>query len=1056
VTRLCIASCFLRLDGDVKTAWERVGAELASRGHELLLLTADDPHKVSVPALQVPFALRGFRNLMPTERGEPQPIDDRHRILVERDRVWMGASDYTAADAEAGLRACQRFFAELVGVVRPVAGLVWGNSLPQSVVLREILQNRGVPCFAVERGLLPGTFMLETCGGPGEAILHRHLAGTATKTAATRDMAAIAQYFAAPAIAKVPQVTHEDAEGARARLGLACKRVITFFGQHDAASGLVPRDADAQRRAPAFGSVSDALLALAEAVHELDDVVLIFKPHPKDSADYGVLSGGRKTRLVTDVNSQTIFALSDVIVAMTSTVQFESLWHQKPLLLLAESQLAGKGVAYEVRDRADLRRALSTALAGEDLDRRSLHAHRFLADIIDNELIGIHDEAPTRAHLADLAQFVVNLGERQPDGPGLEAAMERLTGGATGELEQRPDASKEQIAPSVEEQLPGGGMPSGVLIASAPIFVIGCPRSGTSVLSHSLARHSQTWLGPESNFIAPLLSDAERSYEMGTKRGPDHWLSGMKVSFEEYLRHIGIGLNALYTDRAEGKRWIDQTPEYTLSLPTIGAAFPEAVFVNMLRDGHEVVHSMVNSGFPVAWARDFRLACETWVRFVTSALDYQSDHPERVLNVLHHEMVAEPEAGFRRVLQFLRLPWEPVVTDMFARGDRINSSFKGADKTSWSNSWTEQQKAVFEEVCGPLQQRLGLSPPCTDLGKGDSRAARRDDGAPWCAGAAAGNSAGVRGSGAGLSDRGEAAPPLGVVLVCNYSEYEQRRATMSGEHRHRESEERRLMRSSARFSVPGHCYICGGPQAFRVDGGGSGDQGGNSAPNWRESMVCPTCGFNNRVRAAVHLFERTLRPSYTDRIYLCEQTTPLYRWFRGHYPNVVGSEYLGDRVPYGATSSNGLRNESLTRLTFEEESLRYILAFDVFEHVPDYHQAFSECLRCLAPGGGLFFTVPFAANSPVNIVRARMTVSGDVEHLLEPEYHFNPIQERGSLCFYHFGWEMLDELRTLGFDHVAALHYWSPELGYLGGEQRCFLARKAAQRPRFVGARALP
>jgi len=91
-----------------------------------------------------------------------------------------------------------------------------------------------------------------------------------------------------------------------------------------------------------------------------------------------------------------------------------------------------------------------------------------------------------------------------------------------------------------------------VSICPNPIFVVGCPRSGTSVLAHSLARHSQMWLGPESDYIAPLACLAKELYTFGTQRGELHWLSNQGVTLDEFLEYIGLGINALYTNRPDG------------------------------------------------------------------------------------------------------------------------------------------------------------------------------------------------------------------------------------------------------------------------------------------------------------------------------------------------------------------------------------------------------------------------------------------------------------------------------------------------------------------------
>src|SRR5690606_12010607 len=108
----------------------------------------------------------------------------------------------------------------------------------------------------------------------------------------------------------------------------------------------------------------------------------------------------------------------------------------------------------------------------------------------------------------------------------------------------------------------------------------------------------------------------------------------------------------------------------------------------------------------------------------------------------------------------------------------------------------------------------------------------------------------------------------------------------------------------------------------------------------------------------------------------------------------------------------------------------------------------AECCRSLKPGGRLVFSVPFIRNAERNVVRATLAADGEITHLLPPEYHGDPLSDAGCLCFYHFGWEMLDELRAAGFAKACALVYWSRELGYLGGEQLLFVATKAGPESR--------
>lgn len=266
-------------------------------------------------------------------------------------------------------------------------------------------------------------------------------------------------------------------------------------------------------------------------------------------------------------------------------------------------------------------------------------------------------------------------------------------------------------------------------VASRPVFVVGAPRSGTSMMQHALRRHPAFWGGEESDFLGPLARAVCDAHRFGTSRGAHHWLHSQGVSVDELLRSVGWGINALYTSRSGGRRWVEQTPEYTKYLDLLGRMFPDAQFVAMLRDGRDVVHSLRH--FQV-WPKGHAEACCLWREHVESMLAYVKSHPERILVVRHERVVSNPEAELRRVFRFLGEEYAPESAALIRDGAPINSSFsyRPGERPGgrWQTEWTHAERAEFQELAGDLLVRLGFEPadetegaPSTETGEGTER-----------------------------------------------------------------------------------------------------------------------------------------------------------------------------------------------------------------------------------------------------------------------------------------------------------------------------------------------
>jgi protein-tyrosine sulfotransferase len=263
----------------------------------------------------------------------------------------------------------------------------------------------------------------------------------------------------------------------------------------------------------------------------------------------------------------------------------------------------------------------------------------------------------------------------------------------------------------------------GASVGSAPpIFVVGCHRSGTSLLRRILDSHPNIACPPESKFLLPLTDLLRDDASM---RG----LSSMGYARDDVVRGMAAFASRFFEGYASAsgkRRWADKTPNYVDRLPELWELFgPEARFVIIVRNGLDVVFSLVDAGrhYPAIDAHveraggDRRIGAAEFWRDQNQRIDaFRLEHPDASHALRYEELTTDTEGVLRSMFDFLAEPWDPRVLDYQRLPHHVG--FEDPDVRARQRiepnsgrflAWPPEERRRVSEACEPMLSRLGYT-----------------------------------------------------------------------------------------------------------------------------------------------------------------------------------------------------------------------------------------------------------------------------------------------------------------------------------------------------------
>ena len=232
-----------------------------------------------------------------------------------------------------------------------------------------------------------------------------------------------------------------------------------------------------------------------------------------------------------------------------------------------------------------------------------------------------------------------------------------------------------------------------------PVFIVGMPRSGTSLVEQILACHPDLHAAGELTWIPSIVAQLEQ-------RG--HWPDLHRLPADLVDSAARSYLDELDARAGSVRRFTDKLPHNALHLGLIALLFPEARVIHCRRDPVDTCVSCFAQNFYGPYAYTTRLS---WLASFYRDYHRLTAHWQEVLPLAIHEvhyerLVEEPASQTRELVDFLGLPWDPVCLAPHERRGVMDSASYAQVRRPIYRSSVERWRR-YEGHLGPLLKGLG-------------------------------------------------------------------------------------------------------------------------------------------------------------------------------------------------------------------------------------------------------------------------------------------------------------------------------------------------------------
>lgn len=273
---------------------------------------------------------------------------------------------------------------------------------------------------------------------------------------------------------------------------------------------------------------------------------------------------------------------------------------------------------------------------------------------------------------------------------------------------------------------------------NGPIFIVGAPRSGTTLLQYRLRNHPRISLPTgESHFFIPFYRNQAEFGDLNKLENVRAVLEAMHKQSRAFLECDLHGLkfgveslaHELYAEgrntlpaiisglfeknaRGEGKvRWGDKTPYYVLHIPKLLDWFPDAQIIHLIRDGRDVALSLFGRRHDFGVYNTY-FAAKYWQQYVERGHELGSAlHAGQYLELRYEDLLSQPEEAMQKLCAFLGEEYSSHLFDVHAVDDAgktplVHQPIKADNAGKWRKKMSPRQIRAFESAAGDTLRRF--------------------------------------------------------------------------------------------------------------------------------------------------------------------------------------------------------------------------------------------------------------------------------------------------------------------------------------------------------------